>query len=59
MPDGVLDVFMKCGTAWINSVVEQHHLPGDVESGLQALWLKRKKPEIFSKIRTVLHLPQY
>ncbi len=32
---------------------------GMLNSGLQALWLKRKKPEVFSKVKAVLHLPQY
>jgi sugar (pentulose or hexulose) kinase len=32
---------------------------GMLNSGLQALWLKRKKPDVFSKVKTVLHLPQY
>ena len=32
---------------------------GMLNSGLQALWLKIKKPEVFSRTKTVLHLPQY
>ncbi|MBN1790540.1 MAG: hypothetical protein JW830_08595 [Bacteroidales bacterium] len=32
---------------------------GMLNSGLQALWLKRKKPDVFSKVKAVLHLPQY
>ncbi len=32
---------------------------GMLNSGLQALWLKRKKPEVFNNISTILHLPQY
>ena len=32
---------------------------GMLNSGLQALWLKRTKPEVFSKIKYILHLPQY
>lgn len=32
---------------------------GMLNSGLQALWLKKLKPEIFSQVRSILHLPQY
>jgi sugar (pentulose or hexulose) kinase len=32
---------------------------GMLNSGLQALWLKKAKPEIFSKTRHILHFPQY
>jgi sugar (pentulose or hexulose) kinase len=30
-----------------------------LNSGFQALWLREKKPEIFAKVRTILHFPQY
>ncbi len=32
---------------------------GMLNSGIQALWLKYRKPEIFSRVRYVLHFPQY
>jgi len=32
---------------------------GMLNSGLQLLWLKKEKPEIFRKIRHILHFPQY
>ncbi len=32
---------------------------GMLNSGFQALWLKEKKPEIFNKVKTILHFPQY
>ncbi len=32
---------------------------GMLNSGLQIRWLKKVKPEIFSKVRYILHLPQY
>jgi sugar (pentulose or hexulose) kinase len=32
---------------------------GMLNSGLQALWLKEKKPEVYSKVQTILHFPQY
>jgi len=32
---------------------------GMLNSGLQTLWLKTVKPEIFARIRHILHFPQY
>ena len=32
---------------------------GMLNSGMQLLWLKKEKPDLFSKIRHVLHFPQY
>ena len=32
---------------------------GMLNSGLQALWLKKTRPEIFSKVKHILHFPQY
>ena len=32
---------------------------GFLNSGLQILWLKNKKPHIYSKVHTILHFPQY
>ena len=32
---------------------------GMLNSGLQLYWLKYKKPQLFSQIKTTLHLPQY
>ncbi|MFC4870455.1 FGGY-family carbohydrate kinase [Negadavirga shengliensis] len=32
---------------------------GMLNSGLQLLWLKRKRPKVFKKIKYSLHLPQY
>ncbi len=32
---------------------------GMLNSGMQALWLKYEKPEMFSRIRHILHFPQY
>ena len=32
---------------------------GMLNSGLQPLWLKDVKPEIFAKIKNILHFPQY
>jgi sugar (pentulose or hexulose) kinase len=32
---------------------------GMLNSGMQPLWLKAEKPEIFAKIKNILHFPQY
>lgn len=32
---------------------------GMLNSGIQAFWLKKSRPEIFSKVRHILHFPQY
>ena len=32
---------------------------GMLNSGFQALWLKKMKPEIFRQVKTILHFPQY
>jgi sugar (pentulose or hexulose) kinase len=32
---------------------------GMLNSGIQVLWLKSTKPEVFSRVRHILHFPQY
>jgi hypothetical protein len=32
---------------------------GMLNSGIQALWLKKTRPDIFGRVRTILHFPQY
>lgn len=32
---------------------------GMLNSGLQALWLKKTKPEVFRKVKSIVHFPQY
>ncbi len=32
---------------------------GMLNSGLQALWLKKQKPEVFSRVQHIMHFPQY
>jgi sugar (pentulose or hexulose) kinase len=32
---------------------------GMLNSGFQALWLKKMKPEIFRQVKSILHFPQY
>jgi sugar (pentulose or hexulose) kinase len=60
IPDHVLEGFYES-----NGGVEEFSrrtaspVLGMLNSGLQLLWLKRTKPEIFSRVHKVLHLPQY
>ncbi|WP_114748754.1 FGGY-family carbohydrate kinase [Pleomorphovibrio marinus] len=42
----------------INTITASPTL-GMLNSGLQLLWLKRKRPEVFKRIKYSLHLPQY
>jgi sugar (pentulose or hexulose) kinase len=60
MPDGVMDGFYEQhgGVEEFSRKTASPAL-GLLNSGLQILWLKKTKPEIFSRIRTTLHLPQY
>ncbi|MDP4183722.1 MAG: FGGY family carbohydrate kinase [Bacteroidota bacterium] len=32
---------------------------GMLNSGLQALWLKSKRPEVFAQVKSIVHFPQY
>ncbi len=60
MPEGVLDGFYE---SWggADEFCRRTASPalGMLNSGLQALWLKKKKPEVFGQAKTILHLPQY
>lgn len=35
------------------------HAMGMLNSGLQILWLKKEKPEIYAQVKHILHFPQY
>jgi len=60
MPDSVIDGFYdKYGGVEEFSRRTASPSLGMLNSGLQALWLKRSKPEIFSRARSILHFPQY
>ncbi len=60
MPENVLDGFYeKWGGVEEFSRKTASPALGMLNSGLQALWLKRKKPEIFKNASRVAHLPQY
>jgi len=60
MPDGVLDGFYE-SYGGIEEFCRKTASPalGMLNAGLQVLWLKRKKPEVFSRVDVVLHFPQY
>jgi sugar (pentulose or hexulose) kinase len=60
MPEGVVDPLYKAygGEAEFCRRTASPAL-GMLNSGLQALWLKEKKPGVFGKVKTILHFPQY
>lgn len=60
MPDGILESFYsEYGGVMEFSRKTASPALGMLNSGLQALWLKRTKPEVFNSVQTVIHLPQY
>ncbi len=60
MPVGVLDGFYeKYGGVEEFSRETASPALQMLNSGLQILWLKTKKPAIFTKVKHILHLPQY
>lgn len=60
MPEGVLDGFYEVwgGEEEFYRKTASPAL-GMLNSGLQALWLKKKKPDVFARVSVVLHFPQY
>jgi sugar (pentulose or hexulose) kinase len=60
MPEGVLDGFYESygGLEEFSRKTASPSL-GMLNSGLQALWLKRKRPEVFERVSSILHFPQY
>lgn len=60
MPDDVLKGFYE-NYGGIDEFSRKTASPalGMLNSGLQALWIKRKKPDLFGKVSVVLHFPQY
>jgi len=60
LPEQVLDGFFEpYGGQEEFSRRSASPLLGMLNSGLQILWLKRTKPEVFAKAEQILHLPQY
>lgn len=60
MPDSVLDGFYdKYGGVEEFSRKTASPALDMLNSGLQALWLKKEKPQYWAKVKYILHLPQY
>ena len=60
MPDSVLEGFYdKYGGKEEFSRCTASPALDMLNSGLQALWLKKEKPEIWAKVKHILHLPQF
>ena len=53
------ELYKKCGGVENFSLETASPALGSLNSGLQILRLKKQKPEVFEKIKTALHLPQY
>jgi sugar (pentulose or hexulose) kinase len=60
MPDGIMEGFYE-SYGGVEEFCRKTASPalGMLNSGLQILWLKRKKSGIFSKVKDILHFPQY
>jgi len=60
MPDDVLEGFYE-KYGGVNEFCRQTASPalGMLNSGLQILWLKKKKPGIYAKVAAILHFRQY
>lgn len=60
MPDGILDGFYdKYGGLSEFSRKTTSPAMGMLNSGLQALWLKKARQDLFQKVDSILHFPQY
>lgn len=60
MPAGVLDGFYdKYGGISEFSRITASPAMDMLNSGLQILWLKKTKPELYKQVRHILHFPQY
>jgi len=60
MPEGIAEpIFEEYGGEAEFCRITASPALGMLNSGLQALWIKKEKPEIFEKVKTILHFPQY
>ena len=60
MPDGIMEsMYSRYGGVTEFSRQTASPALGFLNSGLQILWLKKMHPEIFKKVYTSLHFPQY
>jgi sugar (pentulose or hexulose) kinase len=60
MPEGIVEpLFEKYGGMEEFSRKTASPSLGMLNSGLQALWIKKTKPEVFKKTKSIVHFPQY
>lgn len=60
MPEGITDrIYERYGGVEEFSRRTASPALGMLNSGMQILWLREKKPELFRQTKTILHLPQY
>lgn len=60
MPEGIAEqVYKNYGGILEFSRITASPALGMLNSGLQIFWLKKVKPEIFSKVKNIVHFPQY
>jgi sugar (pentulose or hexulose) kinase len=60
MPEGIVEpLYERYGGVAEFSRKTASPALGMLNSGLQALWLKMTKPEIYGKTKSILHFPQY
>ncbi len=60
MPEGIVEpLYGKYGGMTEFSRKTASPVLGMLNSGLQALWLKKTKPALFEKARSIVHFPQY
>lgn len=60
MPEGVVEG-IYAGNGGVDEFSRCTASPalGMLNSGLQALWLKKEKPEVYAQVKEILHFPQY
>lgn len=59
-PDGLLEQFTSAyGGEQKISTETSSPMMGHLNAGLQLYWLKQQQPELFNKLHSVLHFPQY
>ncbi len=60
LPEGFFDTFYeRYGGIEEFSRITASPAMGMLNSGLQILWLKRTRPEVFRRVRHILHFPNY
>jgi len=60
MPEGIVEPLYEAygGEDEFSRITASPAL-GMLNSGLQILWLKKKKPDVYEKVKEILHFPQY